>query len=240
MATKSSLTKKIPTVSSRVNTALNTLKSASAKAKLDTSNPFGFITDNKTIQKTMDAATNAAYKQKTKEATLGLNKAEDTAYANTQNSINELRKSMLGSASNGGSTGAAAATALQAMLGLGQQNSAMVTEGLQTIQGIAGEKAAALQQNAVDAISQANSAKASQATAANEKYNADSTRSAEALAALGGLAGTMHTNLYNKNINDATNKANIAMNNATNKANKDIAKTTQKQKITYAGGYKVK
>ena len=164
-----------------------------------------------------------------REANLGLNRAEDQAYANTKNSIAELRRAITGSASSGGNTGAAAATALQAMLGLGQQNTSLVTEGLQNIQGIAGERAAALRQNAVDAISQANSAKTSQATAAGEKYNADTTRSAEALAALSALAGTQ-----------ATNAANERMNDATNKTNKEIAKTTQKQQITYKGGYTVK
>lgn len=196
---------------------------------MDTTNPFGFITDNTTIQNALDLATNAAYDNQVREAKLGLNRAEDTAYANTQNSIAELRRAMTGSAANGGNTGAAAATALQAMLGLGQQNSALVTEGLQNIQGIAGERAAALRQNAVDAISQSNSAKTSQATAASEKYNADTTRSAEALAALSALAGTQ-----------ATNEANERMNTATNTSNENIAKTTQKQQITYKGGYTVK
>lgn len=205
------------------------MQDASASAKLNTSNPFGFITDKSIIQNALDEATNAAYDNQMKEAQLGLNRAEDTAYANTQNSISELRKAMSGSASSGGNAGAAAATALQAMLGLGQQNSALVTEGLQNIQGLAGERNAAIRQNAVDAISQANSAKASQANSANEQYNADQTRSAEALAALGALAGTEHTNYYNDK-----------MNTATNEANKKIANTTQKSTITYKGGYSVK
>ena len=186
------------------------------------------MTDRTAIQAALDSATNAAYDNQIREANLGLNRAEDKAYANTQNSIQELRRAMSGSASNGGNVGAAAATALQAMLGLGQQNSALITEGLQNIQGIAGERTAALRQNAVDAISQANSAKTAQATAAGEQYNADTTRSAEALAALGALAGTINTN-----------QTNDKMNTDTNKTNKEIANTTQKQQITYSGGYKV-
>lgn len=220
---------KTRSITEDVAAALKTLQNASANSKLNTTNPFGFITDKGSIQSALDEATNAAYDNQMREATLGLNRAEDTAYANTQNSMSELRKAMSGSAASGGNTGAAAATALQAMLGLGQQNSALVTEGLQNIQGLAGERTAALRQNAVDAISQANSAKASQANSANEQYNADQTRSAEALAALGALAGTEHTNYYNDK-----------MNKDTNKANKDIAKTTQKQTITYKGGYSVK
>lgn len=215
------------TITSDVNKAYDTLKNASAAAKLDTSNPFGFITDDQRIKNALDESTNAAYDVQTKEANLGLNRAEDTAYANTQNAVNELRKSMVGSASSGGNAGAAGATALQAILGLGQQNTGLVTEGMQNIQKVAGERTAALKQNAVDAISQSNSARAQQASAANEKYSADTTRSAEALSALGALAGTEHTNITNKQMNADTNKT-----------NKKIANTTQKQKITYAGGYK--
>ena len=164
-----------------------------------------------------------------KEAERGLNKAEDTAYANTQNSISELRKSLAGSIATGANRGSAAATALQAMLGLGQQNSQLVTEGLQNIQGIAGERAEALAQNAVEAISQANTAKGQQANVATEMYNADQTRSSAAMQALGELAGVKHTNRTNKDMNNATNKTNLA-----------VAKTPQKQTITYKGGYSVK
>lgn len=203
-------------------TALKKLKGASASAKLDTSNPFGFITDQSTIQNTLNKATNAAYDNKMKEATLGLNKAEDTAYANTQNAINELRNTLAAGVASGANRGAAGANAIQALLGLGQQNANTTTEGLQNIQGVAGERAAALAQNAVDSISQSNSAKGQQATAANEKYTADQTRAAEALAAYGALAGTVDTA-----------RSNERMNKDTNKSNQKIAKTTNKQKITY-------
>lgn len=202
--------------------ALANLKQNTASATLDTSNPFGFITDQSAIQVALDKATNAAYDNNMKEATLGLNKAEDSAYSNTQNAVNELRNILAGGVSSGANRGATGAAAIQALLGLGQQNTDLVTEGLQSIQGVAGERAAALAQNAVSAIEQSNSAKGQQATAANEKYTADQTRSAEALAALGALAGTVDTN-----------RTNERMNNATNKANKAIAKTTQKQRITY-------
>lgn len=211
-----------------VAAALKTLKSASASASLDTSNPFGFITDQNVIQNALDQATNSAYDLKAKEAQQALSKAENTSYNNTQNAINEMRKSMVGSASSGANAGAAGATALQALLGLGQQNNALVTEGLQGMYNVADERAAALQQNAADAISQSNAARQQQATAAGEKYTADQTRSAEALAALSALAGTEHTNYYNDK-----------MNTATNKSNEKIAGTTQKQSISYSGGYKV-
>lgn len=202
--------------------ALEALRSASGSATLDTTNPFGFITNQNIIQGALDKAANAAYDVKTREANLGLSKAEDTAYANTQNAISELRRAMSGGVANGANRGATGAAMIQALLGLGQQNTGLVTEGLQNIQGIAGERAAALAQNAVTAIEQANAAKGQQATAASEKYTADQTRSAEALAALSALAGTVDTNVRNER-----------MNNATNAANKAIASTTQKQEITY-------
>ena len=185
------------------------LQQAAANPSLDTTNPFGFITDKSAIQSALDNATNTAYDNQVKEAMQGLNRAEDKAYANTQNSIAELRKNMAGSAANGGNAGAAAATVLQAMLGLGQQNAQLVTEGLQNVQGIAGRRAEALAKNAADAITQSNAAKGQQANIATEQYNADTTRSAEAMAALGALTGTQDTNITNRAMNEATNAANI-------------------------------
>lgn len=201
--------------------AVNTLKNAAGSAKLDTSNPFGFIVNRNTIQNALDSAANKAYDVKMREANLGLNRAEDTAYANTQNAVSELRRAMTGGVTNGANRGATGATMLQALLGLGQQNTGLVTEGLQNIQGVAGERAAALAQNAVTAIDQSNAARGQQATAANEKYTADQTRSAEALAALSALAGTTDTNVHNER-----------MNKATNTANKAIANTTQRSQVT--------
>lgn len=220
--------KKIRSTSKRMNNAnkkayntIQDLKAASKSAELDTSNPFGFITDDARILDTLNEATNAAYDVNMKEANLGLNRAEDSAYANTQNAVNELRKNMATSVSSGANRGAAGATALQAILGLGQQNTGLVTEGMQNVQKVAGERASALAQNAVNAIEQSNSARAQQATAANEKYTADQTRAAEAISSLGALAGTVHTDRSNRIMNDDTNKT-----------NKKIANTTQKQKVT--------
>lgn len=220
--------KKVRSTSKRMNNAnkkayktVSDLKAASKSAQLDTSNPFGFITDEGKILDTLNAATNAAYDVNMKEANLGLNRAEDTAYSNTQNAVNELRNSMASSTASGANRGAAGAAALQAILGLGQQNTSLVTEGMQNVQKVAGERAAALKENAASAIEQSNSARAQQATAANEKYTADQTRAAEAISALGALAGTIQTN-----------RANRIMNDDTNKTNKKIANTTQKQQVT--------
>lgn len=213
--------------------AVKYLRSAGASAKLDTSNPFGFIVNQAVIQNALDKSTNAAYDHKIQEATLGLNKAEDTAYRNTQNSINELRNTLAGGVASGANRGATNASAIQALLGLGQQNTDLTTQGLQSIQNVAGERAAALAQNAVTAIEQSNAARGQQATASTEKYTADQTRSAEALAALSALTGTTDTNVTNERMNTATNKTNVAINKATNKSNESIAGKTNKQQITY-------
>ena len=231
-------------ITQAASNALEKLKTASDSAKLDTTNPFGFLVDNVAIQNILDQATNIAYDKNIKEAILGLNRAEDTAYNNTQNSINALRNTLAAGTVSGANRGAANAAAIQALLGLGQQNTQLATEGLQNIQGIAGERAAALAQNAATAIDKSNSARGQQATAATEQYTADQTRSSEALAALSALAGTRDTNATNermnqdtnktnKEINTATNASNEKTNKATNAANKAIAKLTNKQQITY-------
>lgn len=190
-----------------------------AKSVYDTSNPFGFIVDDQRIQDVLNAATNAAYDQKRIEAEQGLNRAEDTSYANTQNAIKGLRDSMAASAATGSNRGAAGANAVQALLGLGQQNNALVTEGLQNIQNVAGERAAQIAQNAADAIDKSNSARSSQATAAGEKYAADQSARAAAAQALAGIGSSFHTDVYD-----------YRMNKDTNSTNKQIAKTTQKTK----------
>lgn len=232
------------TATNTAKTSLNILKEATLAPQLQTNNPFGFIVDDKIIQEALDNATNAAYDKNIKEAIMGLNKSEDSAYNNTQNAINSLRSVLAGGVTSGANKGAANAAAIQALLGLGQQNAALTTEGLQNIQGIVRERAAALAQNAASAITQSNAAKGQQANAATEMYNADATRSAEALAALAALQGTNNTNASNERMNNATNAANKAIailnntsnekiNKATNASNETIAGKTSKQQVTY-------
>lgn len=191
------------------------------KKGLDVSNPFGFITDDKRILNALNNATVAAYNQQAREALQNYNRAEDTMYRNTQDVINEMRRNMVGSASSGANIGATNATALQAILGLGRENAAATTEGLQSVQNVAGQKAAALAQNAADAITQSNSAKAQQGQIATEKYSADMNRAAYAAEALGSLAGAIDTSSSNERMNGATNRTNVR-----------VAQTTQKSTST--------
>lgn len=207
-------------IAENVRDSINLLKGTNGPLNMSnyTNNPFGFITDQNVIKDALDQATNSAYDVKTKEAQQAMNKAENTTQANTRSAIANLRGSLAGSASSGANQGAANASALQAILGLGQQNNQTVTEGLQGLYRVADERAAALRQNAVDSISQANTAKTYESTSANERYASDAN-----------LAGIVDTN-----------RANEAMNEATNKSNEKIANTEQKQRITYRGGYRVR
>lgn len=215
--------------------AIGTLQTQTAKgAKYDTSNPFGFLTNEKTIQNRMDEATSKAYDVKKQEAMQALNSAEDTAYANNQNAIQGLKNSMASSTAAGANRGAAGANAVQALLGLGQQNNQLVTQGLQNIQNVAGEKAAAMAQNAADAIDKSNAARGQQAGAANEKYSADQGYRAQAATALGSLASSMHTDAFNKEMNDSTNAANVTAAGVTGKWNNRAAKTTGRYSVKAA------
>lgn len=200
----------------------------------DTSNPFNFIVDYADILGKLNDATNKAYDLKTKEAQRGLVDAENSAYANTNNAINELRKTLAGSAANNASKGSAAATALQSMLGLGQQNNDLVTTGLQGLYDIADERASTLAQNAANAIETSNAGKSLQANASNSKYSSDSTMWSQVAAALSSLMSTTNTDYVNKIMNDATNKTNLKITEKETAAQKAIAQLQANAQIEAA------
>lgn len=200
----------------------------------DTSNPFNFIIDYADILAKLNDATNKAYDLKTKEAQRGLVDAENSAYANTNNAINELRKTLAGSAANNASKGSAAATALQSMLGLGQQNNELVTTGLQGLYDIADERASTLAQNAANAIETSNAGKSLQANASNSKYSSDSTMWSQVAAALSSLMSTTNTDYVNKIMNDATNKTNLKITEKETAAQKAIAQLQANAQIEAA------
>lgn len=215
--TKGNLGSKYGITSQAKDAVANLTSALGLSNKLDTSNPFGFITDDQRILDALNEAAIAAYDQQAREEMQNYNRAEDTLYRNTQDTVNEMRRNMVGSASAGANVGAANATALQAILGLGRENAAATTEALQGVQNVAGQKAAALAENASNAITQSNEAKAQQAQVSTEKYAADMNRAAYAAEALGSLAGAVDTN-----------KSNEQMNQATNLTNQKVAQTTQK------------
>lgn len=187
-----------------------------------------FIRDENYIRDSLQRAANAAYDVQRAQAVQDALNAEDTNYANTRNAIAEMRRNLVGSASSGANVGAANATALQALLGLGQQNTQTTTEGLRNINNVSRERTAALAQNAADAITMANDATGKMYDAATSSYASDRSYAAQGAAqGLGEVAGaldtaasqerqTAATNASQERINTATNAAQERMNAATN------------------------
>lgn len=192
-----------------------------------------FIRDENYIRSALEEATNRAYEVNRATALQDALNAEDTNYQNTKNAIAEMRRNLIGSGSSGANVGAANATALQALLGLGQQNTQTTTEGLRNINNVSRERSAALAQNAVDAISQANDATAKMYDAATSAYNADRSYAAQGAAeALGNAAAASDSAASQERQTAETNAANIAMNERTAQATEAAAKLAQTQKQT--------
>lgn len=188
-----------------------------------------FIRDENYIRGALERATNAAYDAERAQAIQDALNAEDTNYVNTRNAISEMRRNLIGSASSGANVGAANATALQALLGLGQQNTQATTEGLRNINNISRERASALAQNAADAITMANEATGRMYDAATSAYASDRSYAAQGAAqGLGELAAAAESAASQERINTETTKSQERMNADTNKTNLQIEKTTKK------------
>lgn len=192
-----------------------------------------FIRDENYIRNALENATNRAYDLNRAQALQDAMNAEDTNYANTRNAIAEMRRSLIGSGSSGANVGAANASALQALLGLGQQNTQTTTEGLRNINNVSRERAAALAQNAVDAINTANDATAKMYDAATSSYGSDRSYAAQGAAqALGELAGAADTAASQERQTAQTNTVNKQMNERTAKATEYAARKGQKSTQT--------
>ena len=210
----------------RVND-LNSYVSDNSRVRQD------FIRDENYIRNALEEATNRAYDVNRAQALQDALNAEDTNYANTRNAIAEMRRNLVGSGSSGANVGAANATALQALLGLGQQNSQVTTEGLRNINNVSRERAAALAQNAVDAINTANDATAKMYDAATSSYASDRSYAAQgASEALGQLAAAADSAASGERQTTETNAANERMNKYTADRNLEIEKTTKKTENT--------
>ena len=152
----------------------------------------------------------AAWELARQEQKQAMNMAEAQNYANTQNAISELRRNLIGSASSGGNVGAANATALQALLGLGQQNAQTTTEALQAYQNVNKEQASARAANAVSALDSAREGVNSMYDQATSAYGADHTYGVQgAFGAYQGLQSSLHTDATNKAMNKLTAEAQI-------------------------------
>ena len=130
----------------------------------------------------MNAQSDAAWDLARAEQIQAMNAAEAQNYANTQSAVAQMRNALAGSASSGANRGAANATALQAMLGLGQQNAATTTAGMQGYQNAAKEAAAARAANAVQALDTARESMDSMYNNATSAYGADHTYGTQGVA----------------------------------------------------------
>lgn len=188
-----------------------------------------FIRDEDYIRGALERATNAAYDVQRAQAIQDALNAEDTNYANTRNAISELRRNLVGSASSGANVGAANATALQALLGLGQQNTQLTTEGLRNVNNVSRERTAALAQNAADAITMANDATGKMYDAATSAYASDRSYAAQGAGqGLGEVAAAAEGAASQERQTSETNATQERMNNATNATNLKIEQTTKK------------
>jgi len=191
---------------------------------------YAGLTDYGSILKKYNAQSNAAWDLARAQQIQAMNAAENQNYANTQNAVAQMRNALAGSAASGANRGAANATALQAMLGLGQQNSAATTEGMQNYQNAAREAAAARAANAVSALEAAREGTNSMYENATSAYGADHTYGVQGVAeAYGTLASGIDTAASNERMNSATNKTNLAVEKTTKKTeSKTESKSTSK------------
>ena len=200
-----------------------------------------YIRDEDYIRNSLNDATNAAFDVQRAQAIQDAMNAEDQNYANTRSAIADMRRNLVGSGSSGANVGAANATALQALLGLGQQNTQTTTEGLRNVNNVSRERSAQLAQNAVDAINTANDATAKMYDAATSAYASDRSYAAQGAAeAVGNLAAAADTAASQERQTAESNAANERMNERTAKATEEAAKRSANQKMTYAGSYTVK
>lgn len=214
-----------------LNPVLNGLRVNNLNAYVDQNSSVrkDFIRDEDYIRNALENATNRAFDLQRAQALQDAAAAEDTNYRNTQNAIAEMRRNLIGSASAGANVGAANASALQALLGLGQQNASVATEGLRNVNNVSRERSAQLAQNAVDAINTANDATAKMYDAATSAYASDRSYAAQGAAeAVGQLAGAIDTAASQERQTAETNATNKAMNKYTADKNLEIEKTTKK------------
>lgn len=214
-----------------LNPVLNGLRVNNLNAYVDKNSSVrkDFIRDEDYIRNALENATNRAFDLQKAQALQDAAVAEDTNYRNTQNAIAEMRRNLIGSASSGANVGAANASALQALLGLGQQNASVATEGLRNVNNVSRERSAQLAQNAVDAINTANDATAKMYDAATSAYASDRSYAAQGAAeAVGQLAGAIDTAASQERQTAETNATNERMNKYTADKNLEIEKTTKK------------
>ena len=204
------------------------LGKAAVKSEFKDPNSWGLLTDRDQIQGAMDEATRAAYINQRNQAKQDMSRAENTLVADRNANVQALRQSLAGSAAAGGSQGAANASALQALLGLGQKNAEANTAALQNLQNLSSEERASMAENAALAIDKSNTALGQAGNLSNEKFASDLTYDSTATAALADFAQGIYDSRANMNIARETNASNERQTKATNKANVKVAKINGK------------
>lgn len=184
----------------------------------------------------MNAQSDAAWDLARAQQIQAMNSAEAQNYANTQNAVAQMRGQLAGAAASGANKGAANATALQALLGLGQQNAQTTTEGMQGYQNASREAAAARAQNAVTALETAREGMEAMYDQATSAYGADHTYGVQGLAeGLGNIATAIDTNASSMQMNNDTNQTNLDIEGTTKKTtstNTNTSKETVKSNNT--------
>lgn len=182
---------------------------------------YADFTDYGSILDKYNAQSNAAWDLARAQQIEAMNAAESANYANTQSAVAQMKNALAGSAASGANRGAANATALQAMLGLGQQNAQATTEGMQGYQNASREAAAARAANAVEALNSAREGTNSMYENATSAYGADHTYGVQGLAeSLGSVAAGADANAAQERMNKYTADTNLK-----------VAKTHTKQTI---------
>ena len=191
-------------------------------------NDYKDFTDYGSILGKYNAQSDASWELARQQQIEAMNRAEAANYANTQNAVSQMRKALVGSASSGANVGAANATALQAMLGLGQQNSETTTEAMQNYQNTAQEAAAARAANAVNALESARTGTTDMYGNATSAYGADHTYGVQGLAdAYGNVASNTDTLASQERQNNAGNKTQTSVAKITGKYNVKTAKASK-------------
>lgn len=246
-SSKKSNTKKSTTSTIAKNAAKTLTKAVDfVQKKYDDLNSY--VTENDTLRKDYErfmdyddvlgkynAQSDASWDLSKQEQIQALNAAEYQNVANTRNAIGQMRNALAGSAASGANQGAANAAALQALLGMGQQNANTTTEGMQSYQNAAKEAAAARAANAVSALEMNKSAVDSMYDAATSAYGSDREAMGQAAYGAGQGLGTVATGineaLSNERITKLTNKSNEKMNRDTNRTNVEVARTPTTQTV---------
>ena len=195
--------------------------------------------DYNSILERYNTQSDAAWDLSRQQQIQAMNQAEAQNYADTHNAVAQMRNALAGSASSGANVGAANATALQALLGLGQQNAQATTEGMQNYQNTSKEAAAARAANAVSALDSAREGMNSMYDNATSAYGADHTYGVQGVAeAVGTLGSAMEQSQSAERQNNATNQTNLAVEQTTKNTTNTSKSNNVNKNINLEGKYK--